>query len=135
MILIDLSQKIDSQVYGKNAQYHKIWGKCKLKPYRGYGLTPIRLCFYCTAFHCCNKIPDMVNLKEERFILAHFRGFSSGSLDSIVSGTWWGRASWYRVVWQRRLLTPWQLRSRRERKGLRPRHIIPKGMPHTSTKS
>jgi hypothetical protein len=37
----------------------------------------------------CDKIPDVNNLQEERFILAHgFRGFGPWSTGSIKMGLW-----------------------------------------------
>jgi hypothetical protein len=37
--------------------------------------------------HHCDKMPEQINLKEERLILNHgYRGFSPWLVDSIVSG-------------------------------------------------
>jgi hypothetical protein len=37
-------------------------------------------------FHHCDKIPEKINLKEERLILTdNIRGFSTWSLGSVVS--------------------------------------------------
>jgi hypothetical protein len=39
-----------------------------------------------SAIHGCDKITEKINIKEERFILAHsFRGFHPWLLGSIVS--------------------------------------------------
>jgi hypothetical protein len=39
------------------------------------------------VFHCCDKISEKINLKEERFTLAQgFGGVSPWSLGSVISG-------------------------------------------------
>jgi hypothetical protein len=44
-----------------------------------------------SAIHCCDKVTERNNLKEERFILAHtFRGFSPRLAESSALG----RTSW-----------------------------------------
>jgi hypothetical protein len=46
------------------------------------------------TFVYCDKTPEKMDSKEERFVLTHtFRGFSAFSLGSVVSGLWEGRSS------------------------------------------
>jgi hypothetical protein len=48
------------------------------------------------AFGSCDKIPEMINFKEERLIWVHsFGDFSPWLVNSIVLGMWQGKTSWW----------------------------------------
>jgi hypothetical protein len=45
--------------------------------------------------HHGDKVPDIINLRRGRFILAHgFRDFRLWFLASLILGLWWGWTSW-----------------------------------------
>lgn len=61
------------------------------------------------ASHCCDKIPEINDLKREKnHFGSGFTGSSSWSLWKCCLGLWWGWA-----LWQRKLLTSWQPGSKR----------------------